>query len=173
MLENRIKSVVKSYPDFPIKGVIFKDLLPILEHPDLFFEIIEDMSSSELIKNADVLIGIDARGFIFASSIALKVKKPLVLARKPGKLPGELLEGKYALEYGNNSLSIQKDSLVKFKKFAIIDDLLATGGTVNCVTNILKERGKTITGISVVAELTSLEGRENISYPIESLVKFD
>jgi len=173
MLEEKLKLAIKSYPNFPIEGIVFKDLLPILENPSLFSELIKTMSCSEIIKAADVLVGIDARGFIFASSIALIMKKPFIVARKPNKLPGELIQRSYSLEYGNNSLSIQKDALLKFQKFAIIDDLLATGGTVNCIVRILKDFEKQITGLSVVAELINLNARKNIDFPIESQVKIN
>ena len=152
MLENQLKLAIKSYPNFPIEGIVFKDLLPILENPSLFSELIKTMSCSEIIKAADVLVGIDARGFIFASSIALIMKKPFIVARKPNKLPGELIQRSYSLEYGNNSLSIQKDALLKFQKFAIIDTY-SQRGTVNCIVRILKDFEKQITGLSVVAEL--------------------
>ncbi len=171
MIENKIKSAIKSYPNFPIEGIIFKDLLPILENPEIFSELIKNMSVSKIIKEADVLIGIDARGFLFAAAVAFNIKKPLIVARKPNKLPGELIQRSYILEYGSNSLSMQKDVVQKFNKFAIIDDLLATGGTVNCVANILKDFKKTITGLSVVSELIELNARENINFPVESQIK--
>ena len=172
MLEKRLNSIIKNYPNFPINGVLFKDLLPILEDPELFSELIEKMSSSKIIKCADVLVGIDARGFVFASSIAFKTKKPLLLTRKPGKLPGDLLEAFYELEYGSNSLSIQKEAIKKYKNFAIVDDLLATGGTINCIASILKENNKNITGVSLVAEIENLNGRKKIPFPVESQIKF-
>ena len=100
------------------------------------------MSCSSIIESADALVSIDARGFIFGSAIALKTSRPMILARKPGKLPGELESSNYSLEYGNNSLSIQKSAVKNFQKFAIIDDLLATGGTVQCVEQILKSLKK-------------------------------
>ena len=95
----------------------------------------------------------------------------MIFARKPGKLPGELIKNKYTLEYGENSLSIQKRSLNNFCSFAIIDDLLATGGTVNCVSNILKDNGKKITGLLTVVELIELEGRSKFDFPVESWLK--
>ena len=94
----------------------------------------------------------------------------MVVARKPGKLPGELLEEKYSLEYGENSLSIQKKALKKFNSYAIVDDLLATGGTVNCVSKILKSKNKKVTGLSVVVELKNLGGRTCLDFPVKSLV---
>ena len=129
------------------------------------------MSASEIIENAEAIISIDARGFIFGSAISLQASKPMVVARKPGKLPGELLEENFNLEYGENSLSIQKKALSKFSSYAIVDDLLATGGTVNCISKILKSVNKEVTGILIVVELMKLGGRSNIEYPINSFVK--
>ena len=105
------------------------------------------MASSKIVTNAEALISIDARGFVFGSAISFQVSKPMIFARKPGKLPGELIKKKYTLEYGEKSWSIQKESLNNFGSFAIIDDLLATGGTINCASNILKDSGKQITGL--------------------------
>ena len=167
-----MKKLIKSYPDFPKKGIIFKDLLGILREPGEFKKLIENMSSRKIIQKADALIAIDARGFIFGSAIAYSTSKPMVVARKPGKLPGKLKTKSYDLEYGTNSLSIQEESLEGFKKIAIIDDLLATGGTVNCVAEILKGLEKEITGLSVVAELESLKGKSKFDFDTSSEIKF-
>ena len=167
-----LNKYINNYPDFPKKGILFRDLSPILAKPKLFSELIEKMSSSSIIEKADALVSIDARGFIFGSAIALKTLKPMIIARKPGKLPGELSESAYSLEYAENSLSIQKESVKSFKKFAIIDDLLATGGTVKCVKKILNSLDKDVTGISVVVELKDLNARSNIICPIDSQVVY-
>ena len=129
------------------------------------------MSASEIIENAEAIISIDARGFIFGSAISLQASKPMIVARKPGKLPGALYEENYCLEYGENSLSIQKKAISKFNSYAIVDDLLATGGTVNCISKILKSDNKKATGLLIVVELMKLEGRSKLNYPIESFVK--
>ena len=165
-----IKEFINDYPDFPKKGILFRDLSPILTKPKLFSELIEKMSCSSIIKSADALISIDARGFIFGSAIALKTLKPMIIARKPGKLPGDLVELAYSLEYSENALSIQRESVKGFESFAIVDDLLATGGTVLCVEKILRSLGKKITGISVVVELKDLNARSKIDFPIDSQV---
>ena len=167
-----LNKYINDYPDFPKEGILFRDLSPILAKPKLFSELIDKMSSSSIIKQADALVSIDARGFIFGSAIALKTLKPMIIARKPGKLPGELAESAYSLEYAENSLSIQKDAVKGFKKFAIIDDLLATGGTVKCVSKILKSLDKEVLGISVVVELKDLNARSNINCPIDSQVVY-
>ncbi len=172
ILENRIKSSLKSYPDFPKKGILFRDVLTILKDPFLFSELIEKISNFDSIVNSDAIVAIDARGFIFGSALSLLMKKPLLFARKPGKLPGELISNSYELEYGSNELCLQKDALKEFKSFSIIDDLLATGGTASSVEKMLIEENKKVTGLVVVVELLDLEGRKILNCPVHSLVSF-
>ena len=128
------------------------------------------MANSQIIKDAEAIISIDARGFIFGSAISIQASKPMIVARKPGKLPGELVTKEYSLEYGENSLSIQKKALKKYNSFAIIDDLLATGGTVNCVSDLLNIYNKKIVGLLVVVELSKLNGRSRFSFPVKSSI---
>ena len=164
--------LIDTYKDFPKKGIEFKDILRIIQEPKIFKELILKMSSSQIIENADAIISIDARGFIFGSAISLQSSKPMIVARKPGKLPGELLKKKYSLEYGENSLSIQKNALQKYNSYAIVDDLLATGGTVDCVSNLLESNGKEVVGLLVVVELINLEGRLKLDFPVESSITY-
>ncbi len=173
MLQDEIKNTIKDYPNFPKNGIVFKDILPIFENPQLFQKIINSASKKEIFAKTDAIIAIDARGFLLGSAIALKTSKPLILARKKGKLPGDVITGKYQLEYGENSLSIQKNSLINFRKFVIVDDLLATGGTVNCVSNLLTKQGKEILGLSVLVELKFLNARKKLSFPVEAEIGFD
>ena len=133
----KLLELINTYKDFPKKGIDFKDVLGIMQEPKIFKELILMMTSSEIINNAEAIISIDARGFIFGSAISLEASKPMIVARKPGKLPGELFKEDYCLEYGKNSLYVQKKALQKYNSFAIVDDLLATGGTVNCVSKLL------------------------------------
>ena len=167
-----LKECISTYKDYPKKGIEFKDVLGILQEPETFKKLIYNMSSSSIIKNADAIISIDARGFIFGTAISLKASKPMIFARKPDKLPGKLIQKKYKLEYGENSLSIQKKSLQRFKSFAIVDDLLATGGTVNCVSNILESQDKEVSGLLVVVELKELGGRSKFKFPVESSIVY-
>ena len=169
---NKLREFITTYSDYPKKGIDFKDVLGIIQEPKIFKELIIKMSSSQIIKNAEAIISIDARGFIFGTAISLQASKPMIVARKPGKLPGELIKKNYTLEYGENSLSIQKQSLQKFNSFAIVDDLLATGGTVNCVSSILEENNKEVKGLLVVIELLELKGRLNFKFPTKSFVTF-
>ena len=168
----KLEDLILTYKDFPKKGINFKDVLGIIQEPAVFKELILKMSGSKIIKNCDAIISIDARGFIFGSAISLQASKPMVVARKPGKLPGDIIKQNYNLEYGESSLSIQRSVLRKYDSFAVVDDLLATGGTVNCVSNLLRNNGKEVLGLITVVELTKLEARSKFDFPIESVICF-
>ena len=166
----KLEDLILTYKDFPKKGIDFKDVLEILQYPDIFQDLILKMSSNQFLKNAEAIISIDARGFIFGSAVALESSKPMIVARKPGKLPGQLLTREYDLEYGKNSLSIQCNALKKFNSFVIVDDLLATGGTVSCVSSLLNDQRKEILGLITVVELKVLNGRSKFNFPVDSMV---
>ena len=169
---DQLKSLISSHRNFPKQGIVFRDVLEILQEPDIFKKLIKNMSSVDFLLKSDAIISIDARGFIFGSAISLYTSKPIIFARKPGKLPGELVSKSYNLEYGSNSLSIQKKSLDKYNSFVIVDDLVATGGTVNCVYEILNGLNKEITGLNVVVELEELGARSKLPFKISSQVRF-
>ena len=166
-----LESLIKTYHDFPKKGIVFKDILGIIQDAEVFRELILKMSSNKVIKSSEAIISIEARGFIFGSAISLQASKPMLVARKPGKLPGELIQEKYYLEYGESSLSIQKESLNRFSSYAIVDDLLATGGTIDCVANLIRKSGKEVCGSLTVVELMKLNGRSRFNFPVESVLK--
>ena len=172
MENEKLIKLIETYKDFPSIGIEFKDVLGIIQEPKIFRELIVNMSSSRIIKNAEAIISIEARGFIFGSAISLQASKPMIVARKPGKLPGELYKEDYSLEYGEDSLSVQKIALQKYKSYAIVDDLLATGGTVNCVSKLLGSNHKEVTGLLVVVELKKLKGRLKLDFPVESYIDF-
>ena len=165
-----LESLIKTYNNFPKKGIAFKDILGIIQDVDVFRELILKMSSNKVINSCEAIISIEARGFIFGSAISLQASKPMIVARKPGKLPGEVIKENYHLEYGKSSLSIQKESLKKFSSYAIVDDLLATGGTIECVSNLLRKSGKDVCGLITVVELMELNGRSRFDFPVESIL---
>ena len=167
-----IDSYIKTYPDFPKTGVLFRDIFPLFSEPKIFSTLINEMINLNMTKEAEAILAIDSRGFLFGSAMALLSSKPLIVARKPGKLPGKLIEKSYELEYGHNSLSIQKEAILKFQSYVIVDDLLATGGTVDCVASILKDFGKKVTGLNVVIELSSLRGRDKLPFKVNSQIKY-
>ena len=163
-----ILEYITNYDDFPQKGIIFKDLFGILREPNIFRGLIDRMASSQEIQDSDAILAIESRGFIFGSAIAFHSCKPMVVARKPNKLPGKLIIKKYDLEYGSNTLTIQKKSIEKFQKLNIVDDVLATGGTAKCVSDLLSSAGKEVTGYSIVVELKQLNGRKKLNEPVTS-----
>ena len=166
----KLEDLILTYKDFPKKGIDFKDVLEILQYPDIFQDLILKMSSNQFLKNAEAIISIDARGFIFGSAVALESSKPMIVARKPGKLPGQLLTREYDLEYGKSSLSIQCNALKKFNSFVIVDDLLATGGTAHCVSRLLYDQRKETVGLITVVELRKLKARSKLDFPVHSII---
>ncbi len=166
----KFEDLILTYKDFPKKGIDFKDVLEILQYPDIFKDLILKMSTNQFLKNAEAIISIDARGFIFGSAVALESSKPMIVARKPGKLPGHILTREYDLEYGKNSLSIQSSALKNLNSFVIVDDLLATGGTVDCVSKLLQDQNKKILGLITVVELYKLKGRSKFDFPVHSII---
>ena len=163
-----ILEYISNYDDFPQKGIIFRDLFGILREPNIFKGLINRMASSQEIQDSDAILAIEARGFIFGSAIAFHSGKPMVVARKPNKLPGKLFMKKYNLEYGSNTLTVQKKSIEKFERFSIVDDVLATGGTAKCVSDIILSAGKEVASYNMVVEIKSLNGRKNLDRPVNS-----
>ncbi len=172
MLSERLKNSINDYPDFPKKDIVFKDISPIIAQPELFSDLIDKIGTYSFFKETEAIIAIDARGFIFGSAIAKTIKKPLILARKKNKLPGIVIEKNYGLEYGNDKLCIQESAISPFNKFVIVDDLLATGGTAKCIVDMLRIKKKEILALSVVVELTFLEGSKKLDIPVFSEVKY-
>ena len=161
---------IPTYEDFPKKGISFKDVLEIVQEPEIFRELILKMSSNRIIKNSQAIISIDARGFIFGSAIALQSSKPMIFARKPGKLPGEIIKQNYQLEYGENCISIQRKALDRFNSYSIVDDLIATGGTAKSVANLLTREGKEISGLLTVVSLGEFSNRRKFDFPVDSII---
>ncbi len=171
-METNFKNLIGSYPDFPKKGILFRDLMPVLRDPKAFSSLIENMANLEICRTCDAILAIDARGFILGTGIALKLMKPLVVARKFGKLPGELITEKYFLEYGQDSLSVQKDASIGLERFTNVEDVLATGGTAECVSNLLIQNNKIVNGLAIAIELCELGGRKKFDFPVETQISF-
>ena len=163
-----ILKCITNYDDFPQKGINFKDLLGIIREPNIFRGLIDRMASSQEIQNSDAILAIEARGFIFGSALAFQSGKPMIVARKQHKLPGKVIIKKYNLEYGSDTLTIQKESIEKYHRFSVVDDILATGGTAKCVSDLLSSAGKEVTSYNMVVEIKSLNGRNNLKSPVYS-----
>ena len=167
------KDFITEVPNFPKDGIGFKDISPLLKDQGAFRSAIVSMGDLTIGENKppDVWIGIDARGFLFCTLVAEQLGLGALMIRKPNKLPGELIEKKYELEYGTNSLSIQKLNLEN-KSIVIIDDLLATGGSMQCSKELLESLGANVVGGAVVIELTSLKGSSQLYMQIISLISY-
>ena len=129
------------------------------------------MSSNQIIKDSQAIVSVDARGFIFGSAIAFQTSKPMICARKPGKLPGKIIEQDYKLEYGKSTISIQKEALKKYNSFSIVDDLIATGGTAKSVSNLLDKEGKKVSGLLTVVGLKEFKVRGDFKFPVYSVIE--
>ncbi len=155
-----LKSYIAEYPDFPEPGILFRDISPLLATPAAFTELLNQMEAKLDPLSCTALIAIDARGFIFASALADRMQKKLILARKKGKLPGSVTSVSYSYEYAAADLEIQNGLLQKDDHVVIIDDVLATGNTLAAVARLIAESPATLCGILVALELPALHGRE-------------
>ena len=168
-----LKQAIRNVPDFPIPGIQFKDITPLLADSRLFAGSIDLLIDSFKPGSIDAVVGVDARGFIFAAAAALKLKAGFVPVRKKGKLPYTTLEQSYDLEYGSSTIAIHTDALGPGSRVLIIDDLLATGGTAGAAAQLVTQAGAQILEISFLIELSFLKGREKLKgFPVRSLVVY-
>ncbi|CDM69164.1 Adenine phosphoribosyltransferase [Clostridium bornimense] len=169
-----LKSKIRVIEDFPKEGISFKDITTLLQDGEALKYSIDKMAESLREKNVDIVVGPEARGFIFGVPVAYALGAGFVPVRKPGKLPAETIETSYSLEYGSDTLAIHKDSIKPGQKVAIVDDLLATGGTLSSVVKLVEELGGEVVSINFTIELTGLKGREKFKeYNVESLIKYE
>ena len=168
-----LKNYIASIPDFPKQGILFRDMTPLLQDNEALSCALDKMAEFAKELNADVIVGPEARGFIFGTPVAYKLNIGFVPVRKPGKLPRKTVEFKYDLEYGTNTLCIHEDAIKKGQKVVIIDDLLATGGTVEAAVKLIEKLGGTVVGLAFLMELDDLNGREKLKgYKVESLLHY-
>ncbi|MBI3753052.1 MAG: adenine phosphoribosyltransferase [Deltaproteobacteria bacterium] len=168
-----LKNIIRDVPDFPKKGILFKDITTLLKDPVSFQRTVDLMSHRYVGKHVDVVVGIEARGFIVGAALAYKLGAGVILVRKPGKLPHKTHKASYKLEYGEDSLEIHQDAISPGQNVVIADDVLATGGTVSAVISLIEKMGGQITECAFLSELESLHGRNKIKdYPVFSLIKF-
>jgi len=171
---NDLKKMIREVPDFPKKGILFYDITTLLKDKAGLKRTIDSLTEQVRPLNPDVVLGIEARGFIFAPALAYRLNAGFVPVRKPGKLPAETVKYDYALEYGTNSLEIHKDAIQKGQRVLIVDDLLATGGTAEVTAKLAASLGAEIAGLGFVVELEFLKGREKLKdYDVMSLLRYD
>ena len=168
-MNDKIINSIRIIKDFPKKGIDFYDIASLLANPDIFSKVIDEMTLKVKKMNATAIAGIDSRGFIFASVIAYKLKLKLIIIRKQGKLPGKTFKSSYNLEYGSNTLEIQKDFLNSKDKVVVIDDILATGGTINAAFKLIKKTNANLVGAVVLLELVFLNGRAKLKSKVQSI----
>ena len=168
-----LKDMIADYPNFPKKGILFRDFSPILKDPSSLSYIADEFSKHFHPKDIDVFAGIESRGFILASVLASRYNKGMIMIRKVGKLPGKTTKISYTIEYGKDTIEIQKDIIKEGQKILICDDLLATGGSAKASAKLIEKVGGKITGFAFLIELTDLGGIKGISkYDCKSLVKY-
>ncbi len=170
----KLEEYVRSIPDFPEQGIIFRDVTSVLQDADGLHLAIDTMQDLVRDLDIDVVAGPESRGFIFGTPIAYNLHKPFVLIRKKGKLPCETVETSYALEYGTATIEMHKDSIRPGQKVLIVDDLIATGGTTEAMIKLVESLGGVVVGVVVMIELAGLKGREKIAgYRLESAVRYE
>jgi adenine phosphoribosyltransferase len=169
----QLAKAIRNIPDFPKPGIQFKDITPVLADPRLFAGSIDLLTGHFQPGSIDAVVGIDARGFIFAAAAAYKLQCGFVPVRKKGKLPYRTYEQSYALEYGSNTIAIHTDAVQPGSRVVLVDDLLATGGTAGAAANLLQRLGVQILEISFLIELGFLKGREKLQgFPVRSLIVY-
>jgi adenine phosphoribosyltransferase len=169
-----LKKLIREVPDFPKKGILFYDITTLLKDKLGFARLIDALSANYIGKEIDLILGMEARGFIFGPALAYRLNAGFVPVRKPGKLPAETAKCTYDLEYGSNTLEIHKDAIEKGQRVLIVDDLLATGGTAVATADLATRLGAEIAGFAFVVELDFLKGRNRLAnYDVFSLLHYD
>lgn len=172
-LSDCVRETIRDVPDFPKPGILFKDITPVLESPRLFADVMTWFSSQFGGQRVDKVVGMEARGFIFAAGMAPILHAGFVMARKPGKLPWRTEGIRYDLEYGTATLEAHVDSIKPGERVVIADDLLATGGTAKATVDLVRRLGGEVVGCCFMVELNGLGGREALDVPVISLVRYD
>jgi adenine phosphoribosyltransferase len=168
-----LRAKIREVPDFPKPGILFYDITTLLKEPEAFRDVIDRMAEPIANDRIDLVVGMESRGFIFAAPLAYKIGAGFVPVRKLGKLPADTIEVEYDLEYGTATLEVHRDAIAEGQRVLIVDDLLATGGTVLGTIELVKRLGGEIAGLSFMVELTALHGRDKLGdYPIHTLITY-
>jgi adenine phosphoribosyltransferase len=165
--------MIRDVPDFPKKGILFKDITTLLKDPQAFRQAIDELTALVRGYAPDMVIGMESRGFIFAAPIAYQLRAGFVPVRKLGKLPGEVISTEYDLEYGTNTLELHRDAVPAGARVLIVDDLLATGGTVSATIDLVERLDGQVVAVAFLVELAALHGRSRLDrYDVLSLIRF-
>jgi adenine phosphoribosyltransferase len=168
-----IKDHIRSIPDFPKPGILFYDISTLLAHAEAWKEAVRQLADAVRPHKPDLLVGIESRGFLLAAPLALTLGLGFVMIRKRGKLPGDIIAHNYDLEYGSDTIEIQADAIKPGARVVVLDDLLATGGTMVAAINLLRRVGAEVTAAQFLIELAFLKGAEKLDVPAQSLVSYD
>ncbi len=168
-----IEDHIRQIPDFPKAGILFYDIATLLSHADAWSVTMNRMTRAVQAYQPDILAGIESRGFLVAAPLALKLGLGFIMIRKTGKLPGKTVRHEYALEYGTDTIEIQADALENGQRVVVLDDLLATGGTMAASVELIRSVGAEVTGATCIIELTSLKGRTRFDVPFTALVAYE
>ena len=170
----RLKALIRDIPDFPKPGILFRDITPLLADASGLALAVELLANPVRGKNIDLVVGAESRGFIFGTAVACCLSAGFVLVRKPGKLPHKKVSKTYDLEYGQDTLEMHADAIVKGQRVLIVDDVLATGGTMKACCELVEHLGGTIAGVAVLTELVALGGRAKVTpYEVHSVLRYD
>ncbi len=170
---NHLKAAIREIPDWPKKGILFYDITTLLKDGPRFREAVDALIAPYAHSKIDLVVGVEARGFIFAPTVAFALGAGFVPVRKPGKLPASTHRATYDLEYGTDSLEIHQDAIVPGQRVLVVDDLIATGGTAKAVAELIEKMGGTVVGLAFVIELEFLHGTDKLAkYPVTSLLKY-
>jgi adenine phosphoribosyltransferase len=168
-----LKQHIRQVPDFPKPGILFYDISTLLAHPAAWQETVRQLEAAIRPQQPDLLAGIESRGFLVAAPLALQLGLGFVMVRKQGKLPGPTIPFTYDLEYGQDTIEIQQDAVQPGQRVVVLDDLLATGGTMRASADLLRHVGAEVTGCGCIIELRFLEGRAKLDLPVTSLIAFE
>jgi adenine phosphoribosyltransferase len=168
-----LKALIRDVPDFPKPGILFRDLTPLLADPRALGYVTDQLADRYRDRKLDKIVGIEARGLVFGAPLAVALGVGFVPARKPGKLPYRTVEESYALEYGSNTIAMHEDAIVSGERVLVIDDLIATGGTLAATVNLVRRLGGEVVEICTIVELTFLEGRKLLGKtPIYTMIQY-
>jgi adenine phosphoribosyltransferase len=168
-----LKQHIRSVPDFPRPGILFYDISTLLAHPSAWQATVKRLADAVREHGPELLIGIESRGFLVAAPLAYELGLGFAMVRKKGKLPGQTARFDYELEYGSDTIEIQEDAIVPGRRVIVLDDLLATGGTMQAAINLVRRQGGVVAGAGCIIELSFLNGRNRIDVPLTSMVAYD
>jgi adenine phosphoribosyltransferase len=167
------ESLIRDVPDFPKAGILFKDVAPVLQSPAALAEVVDCLADDARGQGAEVIVGIESRGFVFGVPVAMQLGLPFAMTRKLGKLPYDRITEEYALEYGTNTVEMHTDAVDPGQRAYVVDDLLATGGTAAAAARLVERLNGNVCGFGFMVELTFLEGRKNLlGYPVCALITY-